>query len=60
MYVTFAAVARGADDREEFERLLKDALAVDPDEDKSYRLLNLISQKLARDLLDHLDDLFFE
>ena len=60
VYVTFAAVARGADDREEFERLLKDALAVDPDEDKSYRLLNLISQKLARDLLDHLDDLFFE
>jgi hypothetical protein len=33
---------------------------VDPDEDKSYRLLNLVSQKLARDLLDHIDDLFFE
>ena len=47
-------------DREEFEELLNDALAIDPDDAPENRLLTLISQKRASLLLDHVDDLFFE
>ena len=60
-YVTLASsVSRAAEDRAEFERLLQQALAVDPNEDESLRLLNLVTQKRARALLDHIDELFFE
>ena len=60
-YVTFAAgVSVPAEDRAEFEQLLDQALAIDPDEDTSLRLLNLVNQKRARMLLDQADDLFFE
>lgn len=60
-YVTFAAgVSVPEENRAEFEELLNTALAVDPDEDTSFRLLNLISQRRARSLLDQVDDLFFD
>lgn len=60
-YVTLASsVSPAAEDRAEFERLLQQALAVDPNEDESLRLLNLVTQKRARDLLAHIDELFFE
>ena len=60
-YVTFASgVSQPAEDRTEFQQLLQEALAIDPDEDTSLRLLNLVNQKRAQALLDHIDDLFFD
>ena len=60
-YVTFAAgVSIPAEDRVEFEHLLNQALAIDPDEDTSLRLLNLVNQRRARLLLDNVDELFYE
>ena len=60
-YVSLASgVSVTTEDRAEFEELLEMALAIDTDTDTSNRLLNLISQKRARNLLDHADDLFFE
>ncbi len=60
-YVTFAAaVALPAQDRPEFERLLKLALAIDPDRAPEIRLPSLIAQARARDLLARADELFFE
>ncbi len=46
--------------RAEFERLLKRALAVDPEKNRRIRLANLIAQKRARFLLAHADELFVE
>jgi predicted anti-sigma-YlaC factor YlaD len=58
-YVTLAtSLALGAQDRQEFVRLLEQALAVNPDDDKSRRLGILIAQRRARDLLARVDDLF--
>jgi len=58
-YVALAVgVSVPAQDRAEFERLLKDALAVDPDKDPSSRLVTLITQKRARVLLDRGDEWF--
>ena len=60
-YVAFAVgVSMPGGDRVEFRQLLEQAMAVDPNEDTSLRLLNLVSQKRARMLLDHIDDLFFD
>ena len=60
-YVAFAVgVSMPAADRVEFQQLLEQALAIDPNEDTSLRLLNLVSQKRAQMLLDHIDDLFFD
>ncbi len=60
-YVSLAAgVAVAEENREEFRQLLETALAIDPDEEPSNRLLNLVAQRRARSLLDHIDDLFFE
>ena len=60
-FVTFASgVSVAAENATEFRRLLEQALAIDPDEDTSLRLLNLINQKRAQALLDHIDDLFFD
>jgi predicted anti-sigma-YlaC factor YlaD len=60
----YVALATGVtvveEDRAGFRELLETAIAIDPDEDTSNRLLNLIAQKRARSLLDHIDDLFFE
>ena len=60
-FVTFASsVSVAAENSAEFRRLLERALAIDPDEDTSLRLLNLVNQERARVLLDHIDDLFFD
>ena len=60
-YVALATgVAVAEENREEFRELLETAVAIDVDEEPSNRLLNLIAQKRARVLLDHIDDLFFE
>jgi len=60
-YVSFAAgVSVPSENRAEFEMLLNQALAIDPHEDKSLRLLNLVNQRRARLLLDNVDDLFYE
>ena len=60
-YVAFAAgVSVSTENRREFNHLLNQALAIDPDEDPSLRLLNLVNQKRARLLLDNIDDLFYE
>lgn len=60
----YLALATGVsiaeENRDEFRDLLETALAIDPDEAPDNRLLNLIAQKRARVLLDHIDDLFFE
>ena len=60
-YVALATgVSIAEENRDEFRDLLRTALAIDPDEAPENRLLNLIAQKRARVLLDHIDDLFFE
>ena len=60
-YVSLASgVSVETQDRSEFEDLLGSALAIDPDEEPTIRLLNLISQKRARHLLGLVDDLFGE
>ena len=56
-YVALATgVAVPAQDRAEFERLLKEALAIDPEKDPSNRLVTLVTQRRARALLDQIDD----
>lgn len=58
-YVTLAAaVSVPQQEREEFERLLGRALAIDPDEHPEHRLENLLAQRRARQLLDRADELF--
>ena len=47
-------------DRDEFERLLELALAVDPDGNPDERLANVIQQDRARWLLDQADELFLD
>jgi predicted anti-sigma-YlaC factor YlaD len=55
-YVDLATTIAVADqNKAEFEKLLNAALAVDPDKDPDVRLANLITQKLARYLLDNVD-----
>jgi predicted anti-sigma-YlaC factor YlaD len=58
-YVTLATgVAVPAQDRPEFERLLKEALAIDPEKDPSNRLVTLVYQRRARVLLNRIDEQF--
>jgi predicted anti-sigma-YlaC factor YlaD len=58
-YVTLASsVALTRRDRSEFERLLKQALAIDVSRRPSLRLANLVAQKRARFLLASADRLF--
>lgn len=57
-YVTLAAgVSVANQDREEFERLLGQALEIDPDDNPGMRLQNLIVQQRARHLLAEVDEL---
>ncbi len=59
--VSFAeTVSVARQDRKEFEALLRQALAVDPDAVVDLRLTNLIAQKRARWLLGRADELFIE
>lgn len=58
-YVTLAtSVAQPSRNREEFERLLKQALAIDVNKRPAIRLANLIAQKRARFLLSRANALF--
>ena len=58
-YVALATgVAVPSQDRAEFERLLKEALAIDPEQDPSNRLAVLVTQKRARLLLERIDEKF--
>jgi len=58
-YVSFAeGIAVANQDRAEFERLLKLALAIDPDKDPSNRLVTLVTQKRARLMLERIDERF--
>ena len=58
-YVSLATgVSMLTGNRDEFESLLESALAIDPDEDESMRLFNIVSQRRARFLLDHINELF--
>lgn len=58
-YVTLAgSVSLPAQNRDEFVKLLEQAVAIDPEENPSARLPTLIAQKRARDLLSRVDDLF--
>ena len=45
-------------DRAEFQRTLERVLAADLDSAPRYRLANVLAQRRARALLDHVDDLF--
>ncbi len=59
-YVTFAStVSVATRNRAEFQDLLEKAIKIDPNKEKSVRLLNLITQKRARHLLKSIDELFF-
>jgi predicted anti-sigma-YlaC factor YlaD len=58
-YVSLATgVALPAGDRAEFESLLNQALAIDPEKDPSTRLVTLVQQRRARALLDQIETLF--
>jgi hypothetical protein len=53
-----SSIAQPGGDREEFERLLRAALAIDVSRRPSLRLANLIAQKRARFLLSSINSLF--
>jgi predicted anti-sigma-YlaC factor YlaD len=58
-YVALAmGVSVANQDRAEFEKLMNQALAIDPDAVPSNRLVTLVAQRRARALLDHVDALF--
>jgi predicted anti-sigma-YlaC factor YlaD len=58
-YVSLATgVAVATQDRAEYERLLKAAIAIDPEKDPSNRLATLVTQRRARALLDQVDKKF--
>ncbi len=60
-YVALAVgLAQPAQDAAEFESLLKQALAVDPEKDPSTRLVTLVQQRRAKALLDHIDTLILK
>ena len=60
-YVSLAmGIVKAKQDRGEFERLLKQALAVDPERDPGNRLVILLTQRRARLLLAHIDDLILQ
>ena len=58
-YVALATgIAVPAQDRDEFEKLLQAAIAIDPDKDPSVRLVTLVQQRRAKARLDHIDTMF--
>jgi predicted anti-sigma-YlaC factor YlaD len=60
-FVSYAeGVAVAQQDKQAFDRLLKEALAVDPAREKTQRLSNLIAQRRARWLLARTEELFIE
>lgn len=60
-YVAYAeAVSLAAQDRKEFESVLGQALAIDPNATRERRLANLVMQRRARWLLSRAPDLFLD
>jgi hypothetical protein len=60
-YIALATgIVKTKQDRDEFTKLLDQALAIDPDKDPSHRLVTLVTQKRARLLRERIDDLFLE
>jgi hypothetical protein len=60
-YVALATgIVKSKQDRDEFAKLMEQALAIDPEKDPSHRLVTQITQKRARLLVERLDDLFLE
>lgn len=60
-YVALATgVVKTNQDRDEFAKLLDQALAIDPEKDPTHRLVTLITQKRARLLRERIDDLFLD
>jgi predicted anti-sigma-YlaC factor YlaD len=60
-YVALAmSVSLAAQERAEFERLLNQALEIDPEGDPSNRLATLVTQRRAKALLEHVTSLFAE
>lgn len=58
-YVELAeGVSLSIPDRAEYEKLMKQAVALDPNAQPSVRLVSLIMQRRAKGMLEHLDDLF--
>ena len=51
-------VVKEKQDRAEFEKLMKEALAMDPDKNPSQRLIVLITQRRAKVLLANIDRMF--
>ena len=61
LYLAYAeTVAVPRQDSKEFRALIKKALAVDPDENKEVRLVNLLAHRRARWLLERVDDLILD
>jgi predicted anti-sigma-YlaC factor YlaD len=59
--VTLAeTVAVQNQDRKEFEMLLNQALAIDPEKNQSERLVTILTQRKARALLAKEDELFID
>jgi predicted anti-sigma-YlaC factor YlaD len=60
-YVSYAETFKSPpQDYASFKEYLEKALAIDPDADPSNRLVNILSQRKARYLLDHAEDFFLE
>ena len=58
-YVSLAmGISLKKQNREEFEQLMKEALAIDADKHPAVRLANLAAQRRARFLLNQIDELF--
>jgi predicted anti-sigma-YlaC factor YlaD len=61
LYVAYAeAVVVRRQDGAAFRALLDSALAIDPDAHEEVRLANLVAQRRARWLLDHMDEMFLD
>jgi len=59
IYITYAqSVCKPSGDRDGFIENLNKALAINPDDDPSSRLMCVLNQQKARYLLDHVDDYF--
>ena len=48
----------GNQDRAEFEKLMNQAIALDPNAQPSVRLVSIIMQGRAKGMLEHINDLF--
>lgn len=60
-YLSFAtAICIKEQDSAEFKKLLQKVLEIDPEADPENRLINILNQRKARWLLEHIEDYFLE